>query len=100
MIGSFKKLMRGVALTLLCTLLTLEAQQVEGTTEPSTKSTFDPPRILAILRPNEAPPTAGTDVNEEGAAAPPGSAEEPCEAPPECVAAHARVRSRAHVTRT
>ncbi|MGB0603581.1 MAG: hypothetical protein ACPGRY_01405, partial [Candidatus Latescibacterota bacterium] len=64
MIGSFNKLMGGVALTLLCTLLTLEAQQGQGTTEPPAQSTFDPPRILAILRPNEAPATAGTDVND------------------------------------
>ena len=64
MIGSFDKLMGGVALTLICTLLTLEAQQGQGTTEPPAQSTFDPPRILAILRPNEAPATAGTDVND------------------------------------
>lgn len=64
MTRSFKMRIKHIALTLLGILSTLEAQQDREIALISTKIKFDPPRILAILRPNDVPSTDGIDVND------------------------------------
>ena len=64
MVRSKKMRIKHIALTLLGILSTLEAQQDQEIALISTKVKFDPPRILEILRPNDAPSTGGIDVND------------------------------------